>query len=75
MKVYVLWHTHDRGDDDEDVKFIGVFSTEATGQRAVSELLLQPGFCAAPEGFCLEAYEVDQAHWAQGYVTIPIPRG
>jgi homoserine kinase type II len=71
VSVYVLWHTHDRGDDDEDVKFIGVFSTEESGRKAMEQLLQQPGFSSAPEGFCLEAHELDEVQWAEGYVTIP----
>ncbi len=75
MHVYVLQHTHERGEDDEDVKFIGVYATEEAGRKAIAELLLQPGFRDAPDGFYLSRYELDKTHWTDGYVTIPSEAG
>jgi len=48
---------------------IGVYSTEQHARDAVERLRYQPGFCDAPEGFCIDRYEIDRDHWGEGYVT------
>ncbi|HEY6879330.1 MAG TPA: hypothetical protein VI299_14990 [Polyangiales bacterium] len=71
MKVYAVWHTHQRDEDDEDIKFIGVYSTEDLAHGAVTQLRAQPGFRDAPEGFHVSTYMVNETHWTAGYITIP----
>jgi hypothetical protein len=70
MDVYVLQHVHALGDDDEDVKMIGVYSSHASAEAAVERLRRQPGFCDAPDGFCIDRYPFDKDHWAEGYMTV-----
>ena len=67
--VYVVQHVHIINDDEEDVKMIGVYSTEQLGHEAVARLRLQPGFCDVPAGFHVERYELDKDHWTEGFVT------
>lgn len=67
--VFVVQHVHELENDREDVKFIGVYSSEANAKRAVERLSRQPGFVDCPEGFSLDEYEVDKDHWAEGYFT------
>jgi hypothetical protein len=69
MIVYVLQHTHDLGDGDEDVKFIGVYSSEQLGAAAIAELSKRPGFIESPHGFSLEPYKLDETHWLEGYAS------
>jgi hypothetical protein len=71
MNVYVLTHTHDLGDDHEDVKMIGVYESEATARIAISRLGTQPGFSTSPEGFHIDCYELNKDEWTQGFVTVP----
>ena len=71
MHMYVLQHMRDLGDDEEEIKLIGVFSSEATAKAAIAELLTKPGFSAHPDGFHIDRYEVDVIEWADGFVTIP----
>lgn len=66
--VFVLQHVHEREDGAEDVKFIGVYSSREKAQAAVARLAGLPGFAAAPDGFHVDEYRVDQDHWAEGYV-------
>ena len=70
MFVYVLQHSREVEDGDEDVKFIGVFSTEDKGQAAIAELRDKPGFSLYPDGFVLDRYELDRLWWTEGFVTI-----
>lgn len=70
MDVYVLHHVHEFGDGEEDVKMIGVYSTQEQAEAAVGRMRLQPGFSDAPEGFSIDRYPLDQDNWAEGYVTV-----
>ena len=68
--VFVLQHVHSREDGDEDVKFIGVYSSREKADAAVARLSRLPGFSDAPDGFHVDEYRVDQDQWAKGYVTV-----
>jgi hypothetical protein len=69
-KVYVLQHVHAFDDDEEDVKFLGVYSSRENAQVAVTRLSQAPGFCDARDGFHIDEYELDKDHWVEGYVTV-----
>ena len=66
--VFVVQHVHEREDDVEDVKLIGVYSSREKADAAVARLSRQPGFSDAADGFHVDEYRVDQDHWAEGYV-------
>jgi hypothetical protein len=67
--VFVLQHVHSRKDGDEDVKFIGVYSSRGNAERAIARLSHLPGFSDAPNGFHIDEYRVDQDHWVEGYAV------
>ncbi len=69
VDVFVLEHLHVLDDGEENVKFIGVYSTRDAAQDAIARLRLQPGFCNTPDGFLIDLYQLDQDNWAEGYVT------
>ena len=69
MRVFVLQHTRELADGTDDVKLIGVYSSEHQGRAAIASLSSLPGFCEHPAGFELSAYELDATHWADGFVT------
>jgi hypothetical protein len=64
-----LQHVRDEGSDDEDVKFIGVYSSEASALAAIERLKKQPGFVDYPAGFGIDRYEIDQDQWSEGFVS------
>ena len=66
MPVYVLQHAYEL-DDHEDVKLIGVYSSEQRARDAIDRLKDAPGFAEHREGFCIDAYELDQDHWESGF--------
>jgi hypothetical protein len=70
MDVFVVQHVHELDLDDEDVKFIGVYSSEQAANAAVARLSSQPGFRDATSGFHVDRYTVDQDHWTEGFVTV-----
>jgi hypothetical protein len=67
--VFVLQHVHSREDGDEDVKFIGVYSSRDNAMAAMTRLSRLPGFVNAADGFSIDEYHVDQDHWVEGYVA------
>ena len=68
-RVFVVQHVHELTEDNEDVKFIGVYSSRQNAQAAVRRLRRQPGFSAVPDGFSIDPYEIDTDHWAEGFIT------
>lgn len=70
MGVYVLHHVHEFEDGEENVKMIGVYSTQEQAELAVQRMRLQPGFCDTPDGFTIDCYPLDEDNWAEGYITV-----
>ena len=70
MTVYVLQHVHSFEDGEEDVKFIGVYSSRANAQGAMKRLSQSPGFSESPDGFCIDEYQLDKDQWVEGYATV-----
>jgi hypothetical protein len=68
-RIYVLQHVAREDHSDEDVKLIGIYSTENSAARAVNRLKDQPGFRDYPDGFKTDPYDVDKDHWAEGFAS------
>ncbi|MBN1430162.1 MAG: hypothetical protein JXB07_17465 [Anaerolineae bacterium] len=69
MKVIVLHHVHRAGQDQEDVKLIGVYSSYEQARAAQSRVSALPGFSDTADGFQFDEYEVDTDQWAEGYTS------
>lgn len=67
--VFILWHTHELSDEDEDSKLLGVYSSESIANDKINEYKKLPGFCDHPDGFEIAKYEVDSDYWQEGFVT------
>ena len=63
--VHLLWHVH-----NDDEKLIGVYATNADAVAAEERLRQKPGFVDTPEGFEIHEYQLNQDHWAEGYVCV-----
>ncbi len=68
--VYLLHHTHSLEEGHEDVKLLGVFSTQEHAERAKARALNLPGFKDTPDGFSIDKYIIDKMAWTAGYRTI-----
>jgi hypothetical protein len=68
-KVYLLWHTHPTGANENNEKLIGVYGTQEAAMAAQSRLKEVPGFSEHQEGFEIVAYEIGMDHWTEGYFT------
>jgi hypothetical protein len=66
--VYILQHVHEHLSGNEDVKFIGVYSSRAQALAAIKRLSSASGFRDRRKGFCIDAYRVDEDHWVEGFV-------
>lgn len=67
ISVYVVQHIRDTDEDNEDVKFIGVFESKRLAEDAVTALKTQPGFRSSPGNFVIDEYVLNKAHWSSGY--------
>ena len=70
MDVYIVQHVDDRADDNEDVKLIGIYSTEGDAQAAIARLVVRPGFRDVPNGFRVDRYTVGEDHWTEGFMIV-----
>jgi hypothetical protein len=71
QSVFLLWHTHldSNLEGGEDVKLIGVYSTEEMANKALSRFLNIEGFKHHREGFDISEYRLNQDHWVDGFIT------
>lgn len=67
--VFLLQHVHDITDMIDDVKIIGVYSSEKLALAAQERAMQLPGFRDTPKGFHVDAYVVDEDNWVEGFVT------
>ena len=71
--VYVLQHVHTvmagEEDEDEDIKLIGVYSTEDQARAAIARLSNKPGFRDHTDGFHITEQELDKDEWTEGFTS------
>ena len=67
--VYLLWHFHPTGANENNDKLIGVYSSEDRAKSAQERLAEQPGFKEYVEGFEIAKVALDKDSWTEGYFT------
>jgi hypothetical protein len=67
--VHLLWHIHDLG-DEEDWKFVGVYSSPEHVAAAKARVGALPGFRDTPDAFRVEDVTVDEDQWTEGFETV-----
>jgi len=78
--AYTLQHLHTLPGGEEDVKFIGVYSTQEKAVEAIGRLSQVAGFKDVPklinpledentDGFYIGTHEVDSDSWEEGFVA------
>ena len=66
--VFTLWHIHEvEGEEDED-RFIGVFSSREEAENIMESFKTKPGFKEAPDGFIIDEYQLGKTHWESGFI-------
>jgi hypothetical protein len=57
-------------EDGDDVKLLGVYSTESRAHDRIERARLTPGFSDEPDCFTVSRYVVDEDTWSEGFATI-----
>lgn len=73
--VFVVQHSYDDG-EHEETKFIGVYASVADAEAAIARLRDLPGFRNHRHAFTINACELGQDHWTEGFVsfvTVMVP--
>ncbi|GAB4587052.1 DUF7336 domain-containing protein [Nocardia sp. IFM 10818] len=65
--VYLVNHEYELNEGEDEIKLIGVYSSEENARAAIERLRIQPGFRDLPECFVIHAYEIDKDYWTEGY--------
>lgn len=66
--VFILQHCYENDDGYDEVKFIGVYSTEEKAKETIDRLKTVKGFCDYPiDCFFIDEYEIDKGHWTEGF--------
>ncbi|MBB4959221.1 DUF7336 domain-containing protein [Micromonospora polyrhachis] len=58
-------------EDGDDLKLLGVYSSEQLADDRIQEARLLPGFRDEPDCFMIAGYELDKDQWTAGFVSIP----
>ena len=73
MILYRLSHIHEYGEDgneDVEIKMLGIYSTLENATKASERYYLLPGFnCYSKECFMIDEYVVDEdSEWKEGFI-------
>ncbi len=67
--VFILQHSYESPDTgEEEIKFIGAYSSKDKAKNAIVRLSKQPGFRDLSDCFVIDEYTMDQDHWSEGFV-------
>uniref|UniRef100_UPI004055F5D6 DUF7336 domain-containing protein n=1 Tax=Chitiniphilus eburneus TaxID=2571148 RepID=UPI004055F5D6 len=68
VNVYVLEHIYGNDEcESENYKFLGVFDSAESAEKAIEFLSGLPGFRDYPDGFLIEKYAMNDVHWTEGF--------
>ncbi|RKE05149.1 hypothetical protein [Streptomyces sp. TLI_171] len=56
----------------DDVKLLGIYSSEAAAEERMRSARLLPGFADEPDCFRIGEYDLDEDDWTEGFVPVPI---
>lgn len=68
--AYVVYHEYEHPACIDNIRFIGIFSTNEDAEAAVEEASESPGFSEHLDGFTIGVYTVGEDHWTDGYATV-----
>ena len=67
--VFVLWHSYELNDGEEDSKLLGIYSSASIANEKTNEYKKLTGFSDHPSMFEVVKYEIGVDHWQEGFVT------
>jgi hypothetical protein len=66
-EVFLVSHTLELSDGEEELKIIGIYASRADANLAVERMSSQPGFSDHLDGFSISEYELGKDHWVGGF--------
>lgn len=71
-KVYLVWHVRviSEEDETEDLKLIGIYTTEKLAEEAVERKKNLEGFRDYPDGFEISENPLDTDLWTSGFISM-----
>lgn len=69
QEVFILHHVHELTTGEEDIKLIGVYSTQQEAEDALNRVKDKPGFCDDIKGFTVNSYKLNRDGWTEGFFT------
>jgi hypothetical protein len=58
-------------EEGDDLKILGIYSSEHAAQERIGRARTQPGFREEPDCFLIDPYTLDEDRWIEGFITIP----
>jgi hypothetical protein len=68
--VFTLDHVYEPTEGGEEVKRIGIYTSEEKAKAAKERLRAQPGFVEYPEGFEINEVRLDRDGWTEGFIRL-----
>ena len=69
--VFVVQHLREDEDGYDNIKLLGVYSTQDLAEAAVERYRQLPGFTEHAAGFDISGYELDKdSDWTEGFVDL-----
>jgi homoserine kinase type II len=69
-EAFVLQHTYEDENGNEETKLIGLYSTLEKANAVVERFKSLPGFQDYPDGFSVDHYRFNVDHWLEGFVHV-----
>jgi len=69
-KVYLLDYVYEFEDGHNEVKLLGVFSSEAEAKQALSNLMKNPKLKEISNLFTISENKIDRLGWIEGFITV-----
>lgn len=67
--VFAAYHVRAKDPDNDDVKLIGIFSSQKLAEAAIDSVKHQEGFRDYLDGFLIDEKTIDKVCWSEGFVS------
>lgn len=67
--VFLVTHSYELNEGEEEIKILGVYLSKAEGQLAVRRIKRSEGFRDHPRGFHVDRFEIGKDQWSEGFST------
>ncbi|MFD6155084.1 hypothetical protein ACFWF7_16620 [Nocardia sp. NPDC060256] len=65
--VFLVNHEYELNEGEDEVKEIGLYTSEAEAEAAIERLRVLPGFRDLPDRFVIHRFEIDKDYWTEGF--------